>query len=196
MKQTILKTLTLASLLAVSLPPAIVVMSASPSFAASAIDALDTDKDGTIDLAEAKSAVGALFDKLEKDNDGTLDHKELKGRISAADWEIADPDNDKTISKDEYLAFVEVAFKRADTDHEGTIEAKELKTPAGHALLRLLKREGWRSSDMPHPGMVFVNLSPALTSGARRSALRFKTPLRALASRAAWGSRRDRAGRS
>ena len=77
---------------------------------------LDTDKDGTIDLAEAKSAAGALFDKLDVNHDGTLDHKELKGRISAADWKIADPDNDKTISRDEYLAFVEVAFKRADTD--------------------------------------------------------------------------------
>ena len=50
MKLTTLKTLALASLLAVSLPPAMVVMSASPSFAASAIDSLDPDKDGTVDL--------------------------------------------------------------------------------------------------------------------------------------------------
>lgn len=139
MKLTNLKTLTLASLLAVSLPPAMVVTSASPAFAQSALAALDTDKDGTVDLTEAKTAASALFDKLDKDKDGTLDHKELKGRISAQDWKIADPDNDKTISKDEYLAYVETEFKRADPDNDGTIDAKELQSPAGRALLRLVQ---------------------------------------------------------
>ena len=138
MKLITVKTLTLASLLALSLPPAIVVTSASPAFAASALQTLDPDKDGTVDLNEAKTAAGALFDSLDVDHDGTLDRKELGDRISAADWKIADPDNDKTISKDEYLAFVEVAFKRANPDNDATIDAKELKTPAGHALLRLL----------------------------------------------------------
>ena len=138
MKLMTLKTLTLASVLAVSLP-AMAVMSASPSFAASTLESLDPDHDGTVDLAEAKAAAGALFDKLEKDNDGTLDHKELHGRISAKDWAVADPDNDKTVSKDEYLAYVEVLFKKADPDNDGTIDAKELNSPAGRALLRLLK---------------------------------------------------------
>lgn len=133
------KTLTLASLLAVSLSPAMFVTSASPAFAASALQSLDPDKDGTVDLAEAKSAASALFDKLEKDKDGTLDRKELHGRIPDAEWAVADPDNDKTISKDEYLAYVEALFKKADADNDGTIDAKELKTPAGRALLRLLK---------------------------------------------------------
>jgi Ca2+-binding EF-hand superfamily protein len=138
MKLTTLKTLTLGSLLAVSLP-AFAVMDASPSFAASALASLDTDHDGTVDLAEAKAAASALFDKLDKDKDGTLDHQELHGRIAAKDWAAADPDNDKTVSKDEYLAFVETAFKAADPDNDSTIDAKELKSPAGRALLRLLK---------------------------------------------------------
>ena len=138
MKMISAKTLMLASLLAISLPPAMVITSASPAFAASALQTLDPDKDGTIDLTEAKTAASALFDKLEKDKDGTVDRKELHGRISENDWKVADPDNDKTISKDEYLAFVEVAFKRANPDNDGTIDAKELKTPAGRSLLRLL----------------------------------------------------------
>ena len=139
MRPTNLKALTLAFLLSVSLPPAMFVTSASPALAASALSALDTDKDGTVELAEAKAAASALFDKLDVDHDGTLDRKDLRFRISAEDWKTADPDNDKTISKDEYLAFVEVAFKRADRDNDGTIDAKELKSPAGRALLRLLK---------------------------------------------------------
>ena len=131
---------TLISLLAVSLPPAIAVTSASPASAASALQTLDPDKDGTVDLNEAKTAASALFDKLDVDHDGTVDRKELGDRISAKDWKTADPDNDKTISKDEYLAFVEVAFKRANPDNDATIDAKELKTPAGRALLRLLMK--------------------------------------------------------
>ncbi len=137
MKLTTLKTPTLASLLTASLP-AMAVMSASPSFAGSALASLDPDHDGTVDLTEAKAAASAMFDKLEKDHDGTLDHKELHGRISDKDWAVADPDNDTTISKEEYLAYVEVLFKKADPDNDGTIDAKELNSPAGHALLRLL----------------------------------------------------------
>ena len=139
MKLTNLKPLALASLVTVCVSPAMIVTGASSALAASALSALDTDKDGTVDLSEAKAAAGALFDKLDVDHDGTLDRKELKGRISDKDWVTADPDNDKTISKDEYLAFVEVAFKRADPDNDGTIDAKELRSPAGRALLRLLK---------------------------------------------------------
>jgi hypothetical protein len=37
------------------------------SFAASAIAALDKDKDGTLDLAKVKDAAAAVFDKLEKE---------------------------------------------------------------------------------------------------------------------------------
>ena len=140
MKLATVKTLTLASLLAVSVPPAMLVTSASLAFAASALQTLDPDKDGTVDLNEAKTAASALFYKLEKDNDGTLDRKELHGRIPEAEWAVADPDNDKTISKDEYLAYVEAVFKKADADNDGTLDAKELKTPAGHALLRLLMK--------------------------------------------------------
>jgi Ca2+-binding EF-hand superfamily protein len=138
MKLTTVKTLTLASLLALSLPTAMVVTGATPAFAASALSVLDTDKDGTVDLAEAKAAASALFDKLDVDHDGTLDHKEVGNRVSAKDWAVADPDNDKTISKDEYLAYVETLFKRADPDNDGTLDAKELNSPAGHALSRLL----------------------------------------------------------
>ncbi len=139
MKSTNLRVLALASLVAACITPAMILTSAAPAFAVSALSALDIDKDGTVDLAEAKAAAGPLFDKLDKDKDGTLDRKELKGRISNKDWAAADPDNDKSISKDEYLAFVEVVFKRADPDNDGTIDAKEMRSPAGQALVRLLR---------------------------------------------------------
>ena len=99
---------------------------------------LDTDNDGTVDLAEAKKAASALFDKLDPDKDGTLDRRELRGRLTAKELAAADPDKDGTLTKDEYLAVVEQRFKAADPDNDGTLDAKELGTKAGKALLRLL----------------------------------------------------------
>ncbi len=104
----------------------------------SPVSRFDTDKDDTVDLAEAKKAAGELFDKLDVDKDDTLDIKELRGRLSRKDFAAADPDHDKTLTKDEYLAVVEQRFKAADSDHDGTLSEAEFKTPAGRALLRLL----------------------------------------------------------
>ncbi len=116
---------------------------AAPAYAkkdpAATIKLFDPDNDGTIDLAEAKKAAGALFDKLETDKDGTVTAKELQGRLSKVDLAAADPDKDGTLSKDEYLALVEARFKAADPDNDGKLDAKEIVTPAGHALVRLLK---------------------------------------------------------
>jgi Ca2+-binding EF-hand superfamily protein len=50
-----------------------------------------------------------------------------------------DPDKDGTLDKREYLAVVEQRFKAANPDNDGTLDAKELRSPAGRALLRLLK---------------------------------------------------------
>ena len=102
------------------------------------IAAFDPDKDGTIDLQEAQAA-SAAFDKLDPDKDGTLDAKELQGRLSEADLKKLDPDNDGTLDKKEYLAAVEMYFKAANPDNDGTIDAKELASPAGQALVQLMR---------------------------------------------------------
>jgi hypothetical protein len=79
-----------------------------------ALQQLDSDHDGTVDLEEAKAAAAAAFDRLDSDHDGTLDRRELRGRLNAAQFAAADPDND------------------------GTLDAKELRSPAGRDLLRLV----------------------------------------------------------
>lgn len=109
------------------------------ALAASLIDTLDTDHDGTLDLAEVKAAASDVFDRLEKDKDSTLDRKETGSRLSGKDFREADTDDDKTLSEDEYLAQVEKLFNAADTDKDGTLDAKELRSKAGRALARLIR---------------------------------------------------------
>ena len=118
---------------------AVSVIAAAPAWSAKLGKALDPDKDGTIDLTEAKNAASALFDRLDRDHDGTLDARELRGRLDAKSIVAADPDKDGTIDKNEYLSVVEQRFKAADPDNDGTVDAKELASPAGKALGRLLQ---------------------------------------------------------
>jgi Ca2+-binding EF-hand superfamily protein len=132
-RRTFVVSLAAGTLLAAVLPVA------AKTRHSSLIRMLDTDNDGTVDLAEAKAAASAQFDRLERDKDGTLDKHELARRLSAKELAAADPDHDGTLTKDEYLAVVEQRFSAADPDHDGTLDAKELNSPAGRALLRLLR---------------------------------------------------------
>ena len=132
-RRTLVFSFTVGTLLAAALPVS------AKSRAISLIRMLDTDNDGTVDLAEAKKAASTLFDKLEHDKDGTLDKRELVGRLSAKELAAADPDHDGTLTRDEYLAVVEQRFRAADSDHDGTLDVKELNTSVGRALLRLLR---------------------------------------------------------
>jgi Ca2+-binding EF-hand superfamily protein len=131
-RRSIVLTLAAATLAGGSLP-AIAASRANP------IKMFDTDNDGTLDLAEVKKAASALFAKLDRDHDGTLDKRELTGRLSAKELAAADPDHDGTLTTDEYLAVVEQRFNAANPDKDGTLDARELNTPAGQALLRLLR---------------------------------------------------------
>ena len=132
-RRTVLHSLAAATLIGGSLP------AFAKSRRGNALQMLDTDHDGTVDLDEAKKAASALFDKLDRDHDGTLDKRELAGRLSAKEFAAADPDHDRTLTKDEYLAVVEQRFKAADSDHDGTLDAKELSSRAGRSLLRLVR---------------------------------------------------------
>jgi len=123
----------------VMLSLALSMLATAPAWSASAMKMLDPDNDGTIDLAEAKAAASKLFDRLDGDKDGTLDRRELRGRVSKAEFAAANPDNDGTLDKNEYLALVERRFIAANPDNDGTIDARELASPAGKALLKLLR---------------------------------------------------------
>ena len=104
-----------------------------------AMHAIDTDKDGTISLDEAKTAAEKKFTALDTDHEGTLDVRELMGTLGPEAAKRADKDKDGTLSQAEYLAVVEARFKQADTNHDGTLDLQELRTRQGQGLLRLLQ---------------------------------------------------------
>lgn len=116
------------------------IVAGSPAFAETpSVKAFDPDKDGTMDLAEAKAAGAKLFGSLDPDKDGTLDAKELGSRLDAAALKAADPDGDSTLDAKEYASLIEGRFKAADPDGDGTIDDKELASKEGGALLQLLQ---------------------------------------------------------
>src|SRR5436305_5800244 len=99
-RRAVVRTLAIGTLLIGSFP------AFAKSERSNPVRVLDTDSDGTVDLAEAKKAASALFDRLDHDRDGTLDKRELAGRLSNKELAAADPDRDRTLTKDEYLAVV------------------------------------------------------------------------------------------
>ena len=103
------------------------------------IRAFDIDKDGTLDLAEIKSAAAARFDQLNPDGDDSLDPREAAPVLQGDAFRQADTNGDGGISKAEYLAYVERMFAAANPDKDGTIDRAELSGPAGQALLKLLR---------------------------------------------------------
>jgi len=108
-------------------------------FAAAQVRQFDTDNDGTLDLAEVQKAADAKFAHLDRNSEGTLDAKEVPGSMSANVFAASDADNDNTLDKTEYEKVVEARFNAADSDHDGTLSNAELHTPAGRALLALIK---------------------------------------------------------
>lgn len=101
---------------------------------------LDLDHDGSVSLAEAKSAAAWEFDKLDADHDGTLTSQELGSRTTAADLKQANPDNDGTLDKAEYLKLVEQRFDAAAGGPDKTIKTGDLSSSqAGKRLLGLMQ---------------------------------------------------------
>ncbi len=105
---------------------------------ASIFQALDTNKDGSVDEAESRQGASTLFDRLDTDKDGTLDANELRGHLSNEEFKSNDPDHDGTLTKDEYLAIVGQRFRAADANHDGKLKIDEFTSGPGAALVKLI----------------------------------------------------------
>ena len=102
--------------------------------------ALDLDRDGKLNLAEAKSAAAKHYDDLNPALDDALDREEARRHsLAAATFRSADTDSNGTVNKAEWLALVERRFKAADPDDDGTVSRSELRSEKGKALARFLR---------------------------------------------------------
>jgi EF hand len=110
-----------------------------------AIKMIDTDKDGTIDLAEVKAAAAAVFLKIDRGHDGIVGAQDLAGRMVTVEQLSQGPNpwmfwrTRTRYTKDQYLVLAETWFVAVDANNDGTVDAKELQTAAGQQLLKLLQ---------------------------------------------------------
>lgn len=100
----------------------------------------DTDNDGTLTKAEAKSMprVAKNFDAIDADKDGTVSLDEIRASMkrvgqkmhdrAVEKFKAADKDSDGTLTKDEAKAMPRVAknFDAIDADKDGTVSEKEI----------------------------------------------------------------------
>ena len=133
-----LRSVAVAALIATPLLPATAATDTTPNDQSRVISGIDTNHDGTVSLDEAKAAALKKFDALDTDKESTLDVSELTGILSPEAVKKADRDKDMTLDKAEFLALVEVMFRLADHDHDGTLTAEELSSEQGRALVALL----------------------------------------------------------
>lgn len=102
--------------------------------------AFDLDRNGTLGLAEAKSAAAKRYDDFNPDLDDALDRQEAtRHKLAAATFRAADTDRNGAVNKAEWLALVERRFQAADPDNDGTLDRAELRSDKGKALARFLR---------------------------------------------------------
>jgi Ca2+-binding EF-hand superfamily protein len=101
--------------------------------------ALDLDRNGTLSLAETKSAAAKRYDDLNPDLDDALDRREARRRsLAGATFREADTDSNGAVNKAEWLALVERRFQAADPDSDGTLDRAELRSERGKAVARFM----------------------------------------------------------
>lgn len=101
--------------------------------------AFDINKDGRLDLAEAKSAAAAHFDELNPDRDDSLEVGEAAPVMSADEFRRYNTNHDGRITKRQYLDIVELRFNEARPPGSEELGRGDLETDRGKALLRLLR---------------------------------------------------------
>ena len=101
----------------------------------SIIAKFDRNKDGKMNIFEAKRAGKSLFKKLNPDGDFTLEPAEVHQRISKHTFDKWNKIKRKGLDKIEWLRLVKHRFRAANPDGDRTIECDELHSKAGRRFL-------------------------------------------------------------
>ncbi len=104
----------------------------------SIIAKMDRDRDGKMNIFEAKRAGKAAFKSLNPDGDFTLEPSEVSGRIGPQTFDKYNRIKGKGLDMIEWKRLVKDRFRAANPDNDRTIECAELHTPAGKRLLAVI----------------------------------------------------------
>ena len=80
------------------------------------LQAMDSDGDGRVSLAEYTAYMMHGFDRLDADGNGVLEGDEL-------------PPGAKPVTRADYAKSLAAAFARQDSNHDGYLDARELARP-------------------------------------------------------------------
>lgn len=99
---------------------------------------MDRNRDGKMDIFEAKRAGKAAFKSLNPDGDFTLEPAEVQSRIGPQTFDKYNRIKRKGLDMIEWKRLVKDRFRAANPDKDRTIECAELHTPAGERLLAVI----------------------------------------------------------
>jgi len=90
---------------------------AQVSVAAVYLERMDTDRNGTVSLAEYQQWMGYAFARMDRNGDGVLATDELPGGRGTP------------VTREAHLRSLAEAFARQDGNHDGRLDLKELAAP-------------------------------------------------------------------
>ena len=133
-RRTVVFSLTVGTLLTAILPVS------AKSRGTNLIRMLDTDNDGTVDLAEAKKAAsGIIRPGWKATRTARWINANWPGGCPPRSWPPPIPTTTVRSQETSILLSSSSASAPPTPDHDGTLDSRELNSAAGRALLRLLK---------------------------------------------------------
>jgi len=98
----------------------------------------DKNRDGKLNIFEAKRAGKGLWKKLNPDRDFTLEYNEVEHRISKHTFNKWNKIGRRGLDIIEWKRLVKHRFNAANPDGDRTIECDELQTHAGYRLMAVI----------------------------------------------------------
>jgi Ca2+-binding EF-hand superfamily protein len=85
-------------------------------------DALDTNKNGTVERSEYQVYMQSAFTNLDKNKDGKLDKSEMGSVLTEAQFTATDANGNGSLSQTELMHRVMADFASADQDGDGKLQ--------------------------------------------------------------------------
>lgn len=85
------------------------------------LDALDANGDGSVDATEFDTYMAAAFEAIDTNDDGYVTLAESSGFLTPEQFAAANANGDDGLSEAEFTAATQADFANADLDSDGTL---------------------------------------------------------------------------